>query len=1049
MKKRIWSFLIVLCLVVSVPLPVHAEGDGLQTDIIALTDENRYNPEYYQKPQVRYPQTRARSFSVTTDFEEYIVNALKNLEEQIDISYYQIPRGEASPAFFQVVNNHPELFYVCNEIVCHSVNNISRTITVSYTGTPEEIDVQKQELEIAADKAALQAAQSMTDVEKALVVHDYLIQLCEYDKERFSNNTVPDISHSAYGALVEKIAVCDGYGKAYKYIMQDKLGINCELVTSDSMNHAWNMIQIDGKWYHVDATWDDPVWDCIGRVKHEYFLLSDQAVSDTVHKHKGWVTDLTADSTLYDDTYWAAVDSAICYYQGNWYYSKYQDYNVNLVKRGMLLSGGEEVVCTEDAWTAEGNSIYTSSYMFLSQANDQLYFSANTKIKRLSADGTVQDVFTPEAAAGEQIFGFTIRGKNLCYVLQSSSKLEARQNILTHELPELELLPIQGVSAEDSVAVYDGTAKKISPLKGLLENDEVWFAGEDGRFNKEQPEMIDAGNYRVLYKVERPGYQVLYGTAMMNIEKAEPSYKLPSGLGGYSGNPLASLGLSGGFRWQDASVKMYREGKQKFLADYTPSDSKNYKSVKGIEIEVTVKCPYANSGHKYVEEVTKEPTETEKGEKVKTCSVCGDIQTEEIPATKPEEPEKPTQPEEPEKPTQPEEPEKPTQPEEPEEPEEPTQPVLSGITAADVKGVYNGRRYMIEIKGTQDGDIVEYAGADGKYQAAQPELINAGSYKIMYKVTREGYQPFIGSVQIDIGRANPTYTVPGNLKGFSGAALGSVELPDSFLWQSDPETALTGTGTQKFYVCYRPTDQLNYMIVTDIEVSVEVKCPGHQYKCVVNKKATETQKGKRIYTCKLCSKAYTEEISMLSPARPTRVSNLKVTNRTPDSLSYSWKKTAGVNYRLMFYRGSKVVSTQYVTGNTCTFKKLKSATVYTLRVTPYRVVNRQNIFAKDTGSIKTATSPAKAKLSTAKRKSSSKVRLAWKKVARADGYEISMKTGNGKYKKVKIVGNGKTCSFTMTELSKKKAYSFRVRAYTVVDGKKIYGAYSNVKKVRK
>lgn len=1218
MKKRIWSFFLVLCLLISVPLPVYAEGDGIQTDIVVLTDENRYDPEYYRKPEVRYPHTKARSFSVTTDFEQYIVNALENYEEQIDISAYQIPRGEANPAFFQVLNSHPELFYVSNEIVCHSLNNISQSISVSYTGTAEEIAVQKQAFEIAADQAAAQVGQSMTDVEKALVIHDYLIQLCEYDKERLDNNTVPVISHSAYGALVEKIAVCDGYGKAYKYIMQNKLGINCELVTSDSMNHAWNMIQIGGKWYHVDITWDDPTWDCIGRVKHNYFLLSDQAIADTAHKHKGWVTELTADSTLYDDEYWTAVDSAICYYQGNWYYSKYQDYKVNLVKRGALLSGAEEVACKEDAWSAESNGIWPYSYMFLSKANDQLYFSTNTKIKRLSADGSAQDVFTPEAAEGKQIFGFTIRGKNLCYALQDSPNLSGRQNVLTHELPELELLPIEGVSAEDSSAVYDGTAKKITPLKGLLENDEVWFAGEDGKFSKEQPEMIDAGSYKVLFKVERPGYQVLYGTARMNIEKAEPSYKLPTGLQGYSGNPLVSLGLSGGFRWQDGNIKMYREGKQKFLADFTPEDSKNYNSVKGIEIEVTVKCPYANSGHKYVEEVTKQPTETEKGEKVKTCSVCGDVQTEEIPATNPNPDPNP----------------------DPEEPDNPTQPELSGITAADVSGVYNGRPYVIEVEGTQDGDIIEYAKADGEYQAAQPdmidagtyevlykvsrdgfksfegkasvtiekadpiyelpenlhgytgdalstvelpdgfdwqadadrklegrgtqrylvkytpadsrnyktasgievevevecpgheysseittpptedqdgvltytckicghtytevidknlpvltgitaadvaetydgkphiitvsglmegdtiqfalqdgaykeqqpELINAGSYEVRYKVVRDGYQPFIGSVKVDISRANPSYTVPEGLKGFSGAALGSVELPDGFLWQSDPETTFAKTGIQKFYVCYRPTDQLNYTIVTDIEVSVEVKCPGHQYECAVDKKATETQKGQRTYTCKLCGKIYTEEISMLAPTRPARVSKLKVSRRTTNSLTFSWKKTAGVNYRLMFYRGSKVVSTQYVTGNTCTFKKLKPATVYTLRVTPYRVVNRQKIFAKDTGAAKTATSPARAKLSAAKRKGGGKASLSWKKVAGAGGYEISMKTGNGKYKKIKTVGNGKTLSFTKTGLSKKKAYSFRVRAYITVDGQKIYGAYSNVKKVRK
>ena len=60
-----------------------------------------------------------------------------------------------------------------------------------------------------------------------------------------------------------------------------------------------------------------------------------------------------------------------------------------------------------------------------------------------------------------------------------------------------------------------------------------------------------------------------------------------------------------------------------------------------------------------------------------------------------------------------------------------------------------------------------------------------------------------------------------------------------------------------------------------------------------------------------------------------------------------------------------------------------------------------------------------------------------------------MKTGSGKYKKVKTVGKGSTLTFTKTGLSKKKSYSFRMRAYTRVDGDKIYGAYSNVKSVKK
>lgn len=268
------------------------------------------------------------------------------------------------------------------------------------------------------------------------------------------------------------------------------------------------------------------------------------------------------------------------------------------------------------------------------------------------------------------------------------------------------------------------------------------------------------------------------------------------------------------------------------------------------------------------------------------------------------------------------------------------------------------------------------------------------------------------------------------------------------MWQTDAGTKLSKIGNQKFYVCYIPEDQVNYQVVMDIEVVVEVVCQNHQYQPVVTKEPTETQKGLKTFTCDLCGKTYTEEIPTLSPARPDGVTGLKMAKRTINSLSYSWKSVQGISYRLMLYKGSKAVSTIYVTGNTYTFKNLTSATVYTLRVTPYRVVNNNNVYASAAGSVKTATSPAKVKLSKAKRSGSSKVKLTWKKVAGASGYEIFMKTGNGKYKKIKTIGKGKTITFTKTKLSKKKSYSFKIRAYVTVDGKKIYGADSNVKKVK-
>ena len=86
------------------------------------------------------------------------------------------------------------------------------------------------------------------DLDKALFMHDYLVKHVIY-ADYFN-------SFSSSGALYDEIAVCQGYAYAFKYMM-NKWGIECHYVISEEMNHGWNIIKIDGKYYHVDVTWDN------------------------------------------------------------------------------------------------------------------------------------------------------------------------------------------------------------------------------------------------------------------------------------------------------------------------------------------------------------------------------------------------------------------------------------------------------------------------------------------------------------------------------------------------------------------------------------------------------------------------------------------------------------------------------------------------------------------------------------------------------------------------------------------------------------------------
>lgn len=109
------------------------------------------------------------------------------------------------------------------------------------------------------------------------MVHDYLVDNIEYDTSLVRENI-----YNVYGALVNHIAVCEGYARSFKYMM-DELQIPCVLVIGkgtnsqgQTENHAWNYVQINGKWYAMDTTWDDPVVSGGGRVseasKYKYFL---------------------------------------------------------------------------------------------------------------------------------------------------------------------------------------------------------------------------------------------------------------------------------------------------------------------------------------------------------------------------------------------------------------------------------------------------------------------------------------------------------------------------------------------------------------------------------------------------------------------------------------------------------------------------------------------------------------------------------------------------------------------------------------------------------
>lgn len=194
---------------------------------------------------------------------------------------------------------------------------------------------------------------NMTDAEKALVLYDFIItsvnysEDAEYDDD--GNAFYPDDTHTVVGYLRDGIAVCTGYAKLYA-ILLNEAGIPAVTVSSYDMAHDWVMLNIDGKWYHADPTWDDGVFDDgytalydlnndtndIGFAGHQYFLKSDEEFEELDHYNweisyivnPDWI-DVTPEATqsgAFDDKFFSDKNekyqctSPMNYINGNWYF---------------------------------------------------------------------------------------------------------------------------------------------------------------------------------------------------------------------------------------------------------------------------------------------------------------------------------------------------------------------------------------------------------------------------------------------------------------------------------------------------------------------------------------------------------------------------------------------------------------------------------------------------------------------------------------------------------------------------------------------------------
>lgn len=328
--------------------------------------------------------------------EQFLADRLDREAERVYLAAYDLSAQELEKLWTEVYNNRPDLFFVSASYEFSTFNDRVLYVSPRYEVGLQRNDDARRRYQDALQTAVSGVEEDWSDLEKALYLHDWIVLHAAYDDTLAGN--------SAYDLLVSGTGVCQAYAKGYLALLQ-QCGIPCRLVTSEEMMHAWVIVELDGSWYNVDPTHDDPTFDRLGYVQHTYFLKSDAALRDS---HFGAESPIGCVSTAYDDASWNQVRSAFIPLDGTFY----------CIAGNRLCrwdgKGLMPLYTVSDRWYVSGdpNAYWDGCFSILAAHGDGLLFNTPNAIMRYDpAAGRADPVYLYDGPGA--LYGFTARDGTL------------------------------------------------------------------------------------------------------------------------------------------------------------------------------------------------------------------------------------------------------------------------------------------------------------------------------------------------------------------------------------------------------------------------------------------------------------------------------------------------------------------------------------------------------------------------------------------------------------------------------------------------------------
>ena len=278
--------------------------------------------------------TAAENSNNFYEAEKAVLSAWDSLDNSADVLEYNISENEFENFCDYVYSRNTDCFYVVFSGCVSNNKGIIVSVEFEYSIDKSDIPQKKSIFYEKCNEILNLIPENVTDEEKLLILHDYIASNTVYESKVYTDIGYEDAYiRTSYGCIVNRLAVCEGISKAFSYLCK-RLGINSYPVTSDAMQHQWNMVELGGKYYHIDVTQDLNVYNLgefgfhqpAGDITHTFFLKSDTQISDEAlgnSVHYDWKAPYSAkDGVTYKDAFWNNANGSVNYKNGKYYFVK-------------------------------------------------------------------------------------------------------------------------------------------------------------------------------------------------------------------------------------------------------------------------------------------------------------------------------------------------------------------------------------------------------------------------------------------------------------------------------------------------------------------------------------------------------------------------------------------------------------------------------------------------------------------------------------------------------------------------------------------------------